>query len=31
MKKQIIVPIDDSTHVYEALKYACSVVAENKC
>lgn len=28
MKKQIIVPIDDSTHSYEALKYACSVAAE---
>jgi nucleotide-binding universal stress UspA family protein len=28
MKKQIIVPIDDSTHSYEALKYACSVAVE---
>ena len=28
MKKQIIVPIDDSTYSYEALKYACNVAAE---
>lgn len=28
MKKQIIVPVDDSTHSYQALKYACNVATE---
>lgn len=28
MKKQIIVPIDDSTYSYQALKYACGVALQ---
>ncbi|WP_071394987.1 universal stress protein [Bacillus tuaregi] len=29
MKKQIIVPIDDSIHSHQALKYACTVATES--